>query len=70
MLLSGSRLSARFPNVPLALHLIVWVVGMIAAGWVFFRLVELPAIRIRDRRVPRGVARPDAENFAEPQAAR
>jgi peptidoglycan/LPS O-acetylase OafA/YrhL len=70
VLLTGSRLSARFPTVPHAAHLLAWAVGMVAAGWVFFRLVELPAIRIRDRWVPRGVARPDAENFAELQVAR
>jgi len=70
VLLSGSRLSARFPNVPLAIHLLTWVAGMIAFGWVFFRLVELPAIRMRDRWVPRGIARPDAQNFPKLQEAR
>jgi peptidoglycan/LPS O-acetylase OafA/YrhL len=70
VLLAGSRLSARFPGVPPAVHVLAWAVGMIAAGWVFFRLVELPAIRFRDRWVPRGVTRPDAENFAEAQSAR
>jgi peptidoglycan/LPS O-acetylase OafA/YrhL len=60
VLLSGSRIKDRFPGIPFALHALAWAVGMIAVGWVFFRLVELPAIRFRDRRVPRGVARPDA----------
>lgn len=61
VLLSGSRIKDRLPGIPFPVHAFAWAVGMIAFGWVFFRLVELPAIRIRDRWVPRGVARPDAE---------
>jgi peptidoglycan/LPS O-acetylase OafA/YrhL len=70
VLLAASRGTARVANVPLAIHLMVWVAGMIGAGWVFFRVVELPAIRLRDRWVPRGVSRPDAEDPATLQATR
>jgi peptidoglycan/LPS O-acetylase OafA/YrhL len=52
--LAGSRVSGRFAGVPAILHVLAWLAVAVATGWIFFRAIELPAIRWRDRWVPRG----------------
>jgi peptidoglycan/LPS O-acetylase OafA/YrhL len=60
VLLAGSRATPRLGELPAVAHVALWIAASLGVAWAFFRLIELPAIQLRDRWAPRGAADPQS----------